>query len=182
MRLRVETAGLDHLAGEFRNLAQQGPAVMATVLNSVGRELRKATVAAEVRQTGLKSGTISRAQKEHRASPGSLVYTIEAEGGDVRAKFFNPSEGAGGVTAHPWNGTTEYSKAFMSGGAFGKRVKLHSGEVFQRVGTSRLPIKAVRTGLYIPKELTKGETLSTFDAGTGQIADMVVRRLGALIG
>ena len=54
-------------------------------------------------------------------------------------------------------------------------------EVFQRVGTRRLPIKAVRTGLFIPKEMTTGQTLETFDAGTRQIGEIVVRRLGALI-
>lgn len=168
-----------------RMAAGSGRAVLAQALNAAGAEVRHETVAAETRQTGLPESTIDRAQQETPAATGRLAFTITSRGGNVRLKFFGAKENAGGVSADPWGRQTEYAHAWIKGGGGfgGSRVPLRfGGEVKQRVGSGRLPTKTVRSGLFIPTEMTRGATASTFDrAAATVIAARVVTRLGALL-
>lgn len=184
-----------HIVVEFRDralsdyakrLEQMGSkmGVLAQALNEGGRALRQATVAAETAQTGLPGGTLERAQHEIPAG-GSLTYTIWSEGGNVRLKYFHPAEGGGGVTAYPWNAAHYYRGAFITSGLPGRRApspKLN-GHVYRNVGGGRWggPIQQVRSGLFIPTEMTKGQTASTFQSYSAIVLDTVVRRLGSLL-
>ncbi len=165
----------------------EGRGVLAQALNEGGRAVRTATVIAETGQTGLPGETLERAQRELPADAGSLSYTIWSEGGNVRLKYFGAREGGGGVTAHPWNRSTYYDRAFITSGPRGRRApspKL-GGHVYRSVGGGRRwggPISVVRSGLFIPVEMTKGQTAATFDKGAANVlATTVVARLGALL-
>ena len=174
-------ARLDALSGG------EGRGVLAQALNEGGRAVRQATVAAETAQTGLPGETLERAQRELPADAGSLSYTIWSEGGNIRLKYFGAKEGGGGVTAHPWNRSTFYERAFITSGPRGRRApspKL-GGHVYRSVGGSRRwggPISVVRSGLFIPTEMTRGQTAAAFDKGAASVlATTVVARLGAML-
>ena len=165
----------------------EGKSILAQALNEGGQAVRSATVAAETAQTRLPGDTLERAQKTIEASAGSLSYTIWSEGGNVRLKYFGAKDTGGGVTAHPWNRSTYYDRAFIMSGPRGRRApspKLR-GHVYRGVGASRRrggPISLVRSGLFIPTEMTKGSTAAAFDKGaTTVLATTVVARLGALL-
>lgn len=181
------TVSLDAVMAQFSSrlshLDRQAPAIMANGLNAAGPALRAATIAAEVKQTGLSKGTISRAQREHRASASHLVYEIEATGGDVRLKFFKARETRAGVSAAPWNKRQVFEGRFIKGGRFPNRVGIGmGGHVFKRVGKARSPIEGGRSGLYIPTELTTGQTAAVFEARQADILAAVVAGVGKAIG
>ena len=142
--------------------------------------LRKATVAAETAQTGLKQDVLERAQVESPASGSYLTYTITASGGNIRLKYVGGAESGSGVTAYPWNRQTFYQGAFIKSGWKTRRVVL-GGHAFRRVGSARLPIEPVKTGMYIPTELTRGQTAAAFQSKSKLVLDTVVSRLGALM-
>ena len=173
-------ARLEALAGG------SGRGVLAQALNEGGQAVRSATVAAETAQTGLPGDTLERAQQTIEASAGSLSYTIWSEGGNVRLKYFGAKEGGGGVTAHPWNRSTYYDRAFITSGLPGRRrasPKL-GGHVYRNVAGGRWggAIAQVRSGLFIPTEMTKGQTAAAFDKGAASVlATTVVSRLGAML-
>ena len=163
--------------------AGSGRAMLAQALNQAGHAMRQATVSAETAQTGLKLATIDRAQQEIVASPGRLAYTISSHGGNVREKFFGAQETGSGVTAHPWNRSQFTQGGFIKAGGFGgPRVDLPwGGEVKKRKGSARLSISTVRSGLYIPTEMVKGQTASAYHAGAEVAVAAIVSRLGALL-
>lgn len=180
-------ASLSAYAARLRNLADgSGRASLAEALNAGGRAIRERTVAAETAQTGLKQDTIDRAQRTTEASASSLIFTITSKGGNVRAKHFGATEGGGGVTARPWNKSTFYRGAFITSGRPGQRrpaPKLH-GHVFENISGGKWhgKIRSVRTGLFIPTEMTSGGTKATFDAEAGRLlATTIVARLGSLL-
>ncbi len=192
--LVVQDRGLQAAADRFAALAEDGPAILAGVLNAEGMAAREKTVAAETAQTGLKHDTLQRAQHAIEAGPNGLSFTITSQGGNVRLRFFGPHEGGGGVTATPWNRATYYGGAFLTSGRAGARrmVPKLNGQVFERA-TSKLrwnenrpgrkayksPIRVVRSGLFIPDEMTKGQTLGAFEGAVSSMADRIVTRLGA---
>lgn len=156
--------------------------MLAQSLNQAGAQIRHETVAAEAKQTALSGAIIDRAQHAIDASSGSLTYTITARGGDVRLKFFGAKEDAGGVSADPWGRRTDDAGAWIKGGFNGHRVDLgFGGEVKRRVGASRLPTKTVKSGLFIPTEMVKGQTAGVFDTASSVAASRIVSRLGALL-
>lgn len=180
-------ASLSRYAARLDQLAEgSGRAVLAQALNEGGQAVRQMTVAAETQQTGLQADTIDRAQQAIIATPSSLAFTITSKGGNVRLKYFGAKEGGGGVSAHPWNKSTFYSGAFITSGRPGHRrpsPKL-GGHVFQNVsgGQWHGKIKSMKSGLFIPIEMTKGRTAASFHAGaSGVLATTVVSRLGALL-
>lgn len=173
----TRTGNFQPFITKLEGMAARFPAEAAAALNTAGPMIRKATVAAETAQTGLKKGTINRAQHEKKATVGDLSYSITAGGGDVRAKFFKPRETAKGVVAKPWNKATLFSGAFSRGGRFPERKALSFSGVFKRVGAGRLPIKSVHSGLFIPTELVTGQTAAAFDAGAAQAGKVIADRI-----
>jgi hypothetical protein len=181
------TVSLDAVLSQFgKRIEQAGknaPQIMADGLNAAGPGLRRATIAAEVAQTGLSKSTISRAQREHRASASHLVYEIAAKGGDVRLKFFKARETKAGVSAAPWNKRQVYEGNFIKGGRFPDRVGIGmGGHVFKRTGAARGPIEGGRSGLFIPKEMTTGQTAAAFEARQGTVLAAVVAGVAKAIG
>lgn len=190
---KFQDKALADFAEQLAELGENGTAIFSRALNAAGKNIRQATVAAEVAQTGLSSNTMERAQRERDAEPGRLTYTILAAGGNVSLKFFHPSEGGGGVTAHPWNRASFYDGSFMTSGRPGKRylVSKLNGQVYERTFADderwqekrpkrtrhKSPIRKVQSGLFIPDEMIKGKTLAAFEAQAALAADQVVRAL-----
>lgn len=167
------SAYADRLA---RNAAALGTTA-ARELNAAGSAIRKQTITAEAAQTGLTKRTIGKAQRATKATTGNLAFVIRAGGGNVRLKFFKARETKAGVTAAPHNRRELFAGSFIKGGRFPKRVTLNmKGQVFQRTGAGRLPIKAARSGVFISRELVTGETAAVFNRAAGTfIAGMAVR-------
>lgn len=184
MRIEVSLDGVMQQFGEMiAKAGDRAPELMATALNAGGSTLRVRTIEAQTKQTGLAKRTITRAQREFRASAASLVFEIEAEGGDVRLKFFRARETKAGVSAAPWNARKVFPETFIKGGRFPGRVGLSmGGHVFQRTGKGRLPLVGGRSGLFIPTELVSGQTAATFQAGQPEVMDVVTRSVGAAFG
>jgi hypothetical protein len=69
------------------------------------------------------------------------------------------------VTPAPLGERHFYAGAFIWGGQFPNRVPIPGlhGQVFQRVDGKRLPIAKVKSGLFIPQEMVKGETAAAFE-------------------
>ena len=182
--LAVQDRALGDYARRLRALGTSGRVVLSSTLNATGAEVRRLTVEAEARQTGLPVKTIDKAQKASRSTPASLDYRIRSDGGDVRLKFFGAEEGSGGVVAHPLGAARTFAHAFMKGGRFPQRVNVSklNGQVFERVGAKRLPLRTLKSGVAIPKEMVTGATAAAFDKGVATIvASTVVTRLGSLV-
>lgn len=165
--------------------AGSGRAALASALNAGGHAIRAKTVSAETAQTGLPGGTLERAQHEIEADGGSLTYTIWSEGGNVRLKYFGAKEGGGGVTASPWNRSTFYAGAFITSGRPGNRrpsPKL-GGHVYRNVAGGKWggSITQQRSGLFIPREMTIGQTAAAFEGGSSSLLTTIMSRIGAML-
>lgn len=176
---------LSDYAARLAQFSQTGPVVLSQALNLEGFAARKSTVAAETGQTGLSNSTINRAQQAIEATAGRLDFWIISRGGNVRLKFFHPSEGGGGVSATPWNRRTFYPGAFMMSGPKGHR-KLSErlgGQVFENVQGGKWggKIRVKRSGLFIPHEMVSGATAGAFNAAVAVMAPRIVTRLGSLL-
>ncbi len=185
LTVTFQDLALSDYAKRLADFAGRGPVVLSQALNAEGLVARQATVKAETGQTGLSGATIDRAQQTIEATPGRLEFWIVSRGGNVRLKFFHPSEGGGGVTATPWNRRTFYRGAFMKSGAQGHR-KLSDrlgGQVFENISGGKWggKIRVMRSGLFIPTEMTKGATVAAFDSAALVIAPRIVSRLGSLL-
>lgn len=180
----LQAGPFDEFSRRLSFLATHARPELAAALNAGGHEMRERTVAAETAQTGLPHGTIARAQHEHEATPSGLAFAIVAQGGNVRLKYFGAREGGGGVTAHPWGRSTFYAGAFITSGRPGHRrpaPKLN-GHVFQNIAGGKWggKIRLVRSGLFIPTEMTKGATAAAFEAGAKGVLQGVIRRLASI--
>lgn len=175
---------LSRFSTRVAGLANAAP-VMASALNAAGEALRHHTVIAETGQTGLGGDVIERAQNAREASPARLVFSIAARGGSVRLKYFGAKEGGGGVSAHPWGRETFFPGAFITSGRNGNRkpaLKLN-GQVYTNIrgGRWRGKIKLLRSGLFIPTELTRGATAAAFEAQAPAALAAVLTRVAGLL-
>jgi hypothetical protein len=183
---KLNLDAMEQFRAGFAKLGAEGPAIMATLLNEGGIVLRRETVAAETKQIGLPEATVDRAQKALPASAGSLRFTTMVGGGNIRLKYFGAKEGGGGVTAHPWGQSTFYPGAWITSGPKGARApsKKLNGQVFNASGSKRWWQKftgPVRSGAYLPDELTKGETVEVFEAGASVILEGIMTKLVAMV-
>ena len=180
----MRDASLSAYAARLEQVAAgKGRAFLAAALNQAGRGIRAQSVPAETAQTGLDHDVIDRAQQTIEATGGKLSFTIASKGGNVRLKFFGAEESGNGVQAHPWNKSTHYARAFTMGGRPGARVPLpFRGEVKVRAGAKRLPLRTLRSGLFIPDEMLTGRTGSTLDrASNSLVPPILLARLGSLL-
>ena len=164
LEVTIDTSSLLRIGNMLRAAGKMAPVAIARALNHSGDKARTAMIRAETAQTGLKRKVIAAALKSKRAAQqGGLSYTITSRGGNVRLKFFSARETRKGVSAAPWNARQVYAGTFMKGGRFPNRVAagLH-GNVFVRTGKSRLPIRMVKSGLFIPTEMVTGQTAAAF--------------------
>lgn len=135
-------------------------------INLAGRDAAKEVAPALTAQTGLPKRTAPKVLRRHvlRANASRLAYQITAKGGDVRLKFFKARETRKGVTAAPWNKRTLFHSTFMKAGFWPKRVVKPNWnrQVFRRADGS---FENVKSGLFIPEELTKGQAAAAWLRG-----------------
>mgnify|MGYP003383607702 CR=1 FL=1 len=143
--------------------AGEAKVALARALKHTGDKAKTQVVRALTAQTGLKRQVLVRAVKPKMV--GQLTFQLETKGGDVSLKFFGAKETRKGVSAAPWGARRIYAGTFTKGGLFPKRTPLSKGggHVFQRTGKGRLPISRVKSGLYIPTEMLKGQTVAAWE-------------------
>ena len=166
LRIAFDLGQFTRLGNMIAAAGGKAPIALARAVNHTGDKARTAMARALAPQTGLKPRTTRKALKARKMWPGrSGSYVISASGGDVRLKFFAARETRKGVSAAPWGKRRAYPGTFIKGGLPEYRVPLNlGGHVFRRTGAGRLPITVVRSGLYIPQELVKGESAAAFDS------------------
>jgi hypothetical protein len=163
--LHINTAAIARLGNIFKAAGKNAKDAERRAINHTGDKARTAMRRVLVPQTGLKRKTINKALKSTRASYSSGAYIIRSKGGNVRVMFFHARETRAGVSAAPWNARRVYPHTFMKGGRFPKRVALKlGGAVLERAGSARFPLHGVKSGLFIPEEMVKGESETAFYA------------------
>jgi hypothetical protein len=102
------------------------------------------------KETGLPFGRVGKALSKHKASAGSLTYTITA-----RSQYFKITGGnfgarqvRKGVSHRAWGRRQVADGAFIPKGM---------SVAFKRLGPKRLPIKALY-GPSIPREMIRGQS------------------------
>lgn len=156
--------------------------LLLRTLNAEGDKMRNQVRRALVKQTGLKRAVIVRAVRRRGASPGDLSYTLTTRGGNIRLKFFGAKEFRYGVRAKPRNVSTTYKGAFIKGGQFPNRKGLKfGGEVKERVGKGRLPLRTVRSNVYIPEEMVTGDSAKAFYSTSSSLARQLDRQLRSIL-
>ncbi len=140
-----------------------GPAY-AAALNRVGAMTRTGMVRAMVGQTGLKRKVIDKALRKTTASPGSLTYMVRSAGGDISLKYFGARETRRGVSAAPFGHRQLFAGTFIKGGRFPARktAKGLNGHVYRRTGKGRGPLRLVKSGVIIPREMVIDDTRAIF--------------------
>jgi hypothetical protein len=158
--ISVDVRSLAAFAGHLHAAKAKMPAALTTAVNTVGPIATSQMKRVLPAQTGLKFKTINKAL---RGKSGGQTYTIASKGGDIRLKFFGARETSKGVTAAPWNSRRLYPATFIKSGWWPKRGKpVAHGQVMRRTGAGKFPIEQVRSGLFIPEEMIKGNSAAVF--------------------
>lgn len=172
----VDVRGMERYGNMLGALGEQAPKAINRALNRTGDMARTQVIRALAAQTGLPQRTIRAAIGVKRSTWSDLSYVMGAVGGDVSLKYFSPRETRRGVTAAPFGRRQTFDGTFMRGGSFARgRVKLNmGGHVFERVGSSRLPIAKVYSGVVIPDEMVTGASREAFER---VVEDVLPRRV-----
>jgi hypothetical protein len=171
---------------------------MIRAVNHTGDKARTQMRRVLVTQTGLTMKTIRKAVTSKKAFNGSN-YEIKSKGGDVRLMFFGARETRKGVSAAPWNKRQVYAGTFMKGGQFatakqhagwhppltkpGRKDLKMGGAVLRRAGKGRLPLRGVKSGLFIPTEMVTGSSEAAFYSTVeSQLPDRLAHELYRVLG
>lgn len=169
-------------------LAALGPKKSAQVINRAvnraGDMTRTAMRGALVKQTGLKSRTITKALKTTRSNYQRLAYAMKVKGGNIRLKHFSPRETRSGVSAKPFGVRKRFgSTTFIKGGRFPNRQALGmGGHVFRREGMNRLPLVTVRSGVVLPDQVVQGASIKAFETvGRAKLVERMSHELNRML-
>lgn len=152
-------------------------------VNRAGDMTRTAMRGTLVKQTGLKSRTITKALKTTRSNYQRLAYVMKVRGGDIRLKHFSAKETRQGVSANPFGARKKFAGTFMKGGRFPARKELKlGGQVLRRTGSGRLPIAVVRSGVVLPEQVVKGTSIRAFETvGSAKLVERMAHELNRMI-
>ena len=162
----------------------KGRDAMRLGLNHTKGVVRTQVVRTLTTQTGLKRKVIDRAVRDVPASGANLSIVLRTHGGNVALKYFGARETRAGVSAAPWGRRQVFAHTFIKGGRFPGRVALNmGGQVFERDGSRRLPIKRIKSGLFIPEEMVTGATKAAWLLVVEQrLMPRIERELGRILG
>lgn len=174
--IKVDIDPLAKFADQLQAAKHKMPGQLAAIVQEIGPEATHHMKRVLPEQTGLKFKVINKALKGRGRG---TRYEIASKGGDIRLKFFNARETAKGVTAAPWNQRRLYPATFIRSGWWpNRKAPIGGGHVFARAGKSRLPIKQVRSGLFIPNEMITGKSAVVFygtvDARLGPAVEKIL--------
>lgn len=159
---------LQRFSGALKALGDRKAAqVESRAVNRTGDMARTQVRRTLTKQTGLPRKTIVAAVKTKRSSAATRSYRMDAAGGDVALRFFQPKETARGVSAKPFGKRKVFAHTFMRGGLFPNRKELNlGGHVFMpnlaKHGWGR-PFTRQKSGVVIPAEMVKGATKEAFE-------------------
>lgn len=201
--VRVDTSDMRRLAQLIRQAERKAPGAVAGGINETFGKARTQVVRALAQQTGAKYGDVRKALTYKRAHIGNLEASIKGRGPHLPLRMFRPSVRLVSlfnvqtrrkalhqvVSASPWGVKRQFPGMFMVGSwqRSGRSTRFvgsgvsaggvsTNGQVFVRVGQSRLPIR--RTfGPAIPKEMVKDETAAAFLKVAETMPDAVGRHL-----
>lgn len=178
---------LKKYASQIERLSREFPKLLPREINKVGARAKTQVIRTLAAQTGLPRKTIVKAVgNPTKASPGKLFYEMKTSGGQIRLKFFAARETKAGVSAKPFGQRKVFPGTFMKGGRFPNRVPVavFHGDVYRSLGRgkrrdgvfgSRLTL--VKSEVYIPKEMTAGNTRAAFEKIAGPLLQERVEAL-----
>lgn len=181
--VKIDAADFNRVGNLIAAAGRKAPLAITRAVNHTGDKARTQMRRVLVPQTGLKMKTIRKAVTSTRSFNGG-DYVIKSSGGNIRLKFFKARETRKGVSAAPWNKRRVYGGSFMKGGRFPKRVALNmGGAVIARAGAGRTPLKTIKSGLFIPEEMVKGQSAAAFYSTVeanlpGRLAHELLRVMG----
>lgn len=166
MQLIIKADGtLERFSNQLGALGDKAPLAMQRALAHTGDKARTHVRRALVKQTGLSRATIAKAVQTTRPSFNNLSYTLSTKGGNIRLRYFQPRETRKGVSAKVQGARRVFVSSFMKAGwVWSKRIDKANWnrQVFRRVAgqtsTGMDKFEVVRSGVYIPHEMVKGET------------------------
>jgi len=172
--MRIELKAHDQIMGRFgHQLDALGEGKARLVLYRAGKhtmgKARTQVVRALTKQTGLRRDVLDRAVKDITPSGNGLTFTLLTRGGNISLKHFKARETRQGVSAAPWNKRGMWPGTFMRAGWWPNRVDKPkwNGQVFRRTGSTTTTgmdrFEKVRSGLFIPTEMVKGETAAAWE-------------------
>lgn len=161
LKIEINIDPLAKFAARLQHAKRMMPDKLDQLVMAAGPEALSQMKRVLPAQTGLKFKTVNKALKGRGKRQR---YEIISRGGDIRLKFFAPRETQKGVSAAPWNKRQIYPGTFMYAGWKFPRSKpvRGAGNVWQRDGRSKYPIRAPRSGLYIAKEMIEGQSALVF--------------------
>lgn len=172
VRVRWADQNVKRFGQKLVDLNTKFPKVLPRIVNQVGDRAKTQVIRNLTAQTGLKRAVIVKAVGDPaKAHAGRLNYTMVTRGGNIRLKYVQPRETRPGVVAKPWNKRTLFAGAFMKGGRFPSRkvVPHFDGHVYRRLNSSGTKITQVRSGMFIPTEMTTGATKAAFEKIAGPL-------------
>jgi hypothetical protein len=179
LQVTVDASTVEKLAQRFISAPKKVAAAQRFALQQAGNKARTGMRRALVGQTGLKYGVLVRAIRGNLS--GRDLYVIRSRGGNIRLKFFSPRETRRGTVHKSPKLASPVPNAFMKGGRFPKRVPfkggLTNGEVHERTGKGRWPVRIVRSGVFIPAEMVEGASKKAFFDASNDLAERMARKL-----
>jgi hypothetical protein len=176
MKLEIRWAdkALARFGSDVDRLNREFPKVLPRIVNQVGDRAKTQVIRNLTKQTGLPRKTIVKAigdPSRASAGTGKLSYQMTTRGGNIRLKYFAPKETRPGVVAKPFGQRTLFAQTFMFGGRFPNRHGGNfDGNVMKRIGygdradgSRGEKLTQVRSGVFIPEEMTKGATAAAFE-------------------
>lgn len=185
----VVGSGLAQLEEATRILGSEGKAKVAfsRAINRTGRTVGTEAGRILSKQTNLPMRTGSKAMRQNvdRATPQTLMYTINAQGGDIGLKYFKPKETDAGVSAAPRNSRAIYVGTFMRAGWWPTRINKPNwnGQVFYRIGDGHsysglrskgakrvgTKFRKAKSGVIIPQEVVQGAVAQAWREGARRL-------------
>lgn len=177
----VDVKGMQQFENMLGALGAKAPKAVNRALNRTGDMARTQVVRTVAKETSLPQKMVRNIVRRDPSREGDLTYTIYGAGGDISLKYFKPRETQKGVSAFVRGQRELYEGSFLRGGSFARgRVELNmGGHVFQRVGTARVPIEKLPSGVVVPAEMVDGASADAFEQ---VVADQLPRRLDHEIG
>lgn len=174
VKVKVDAADVRRAAARTGVAGRQIKHPVARVLNRAGDKALTQTRRAIAKQMGLRYGRVAQSTVKRYAHAADLSYEMIGKGRFLPLKEFGAKQVKEGVTATAWGRTILYRGAFIPGGRVwratksGKRRRIFQssgkggGNVFRRVGKSRLPIKPL-WGPAVPVEMMRDEPPKVFE-------------------
>lgn len=166
LNITAQTAALLDLMKALEPFGPRLPNAQANVLNRVGTKTKSAVIPALTKQTGLSKRIITKAVKMFRASPQNPRVMLVTRGGEISLRYFGAHEEGPGVVATVKGDRMFYPGAFRRSGPKGRRrmVPKLNAQVYEPDGKRwRGSFTKRKSGVLIPAEMIRGETLEAFN-------------------